>query len=95
MAQKKISPQKQKALINTKKATSLLQKIQTMLESDTYCVDVIQQNLAVIGLLKSMNQLLLEGHLNSCFIQSLTSSNKKKKEKAIQELLQITKLSNK
>lgn len=95
MTNKKISPQKQKALINSKKATSLLKKIQEMLENDTYCVDIIQQNLAIIGLLKSANQLLLEGHLDSCFIESLTSSNKKKKEKAIKELLQITKLSNK
>lgn len=95
MTNQKISFQKQKALINTKKAASLLNKIQTMIESDTYCVDIIQQNLAVIGLLKSMNQLLLEGHLNSCFINSLTSSNKKKQEQAIKELLQITKLSNK
>lgn len=95
MKNQDLSQQKKKALINTKKASTLLKKIQEMLESNTYCVDVIQQNLAVIGLLKSANQLLLEGHLDSCFIKSLTSSNKKNQEKAIQELLQITKLSNK
>lgn len=92
---KKVSLEKQKALINSKKAATLLLRIQKMLEDDVYCVDIIQQNLAVIGLLKSANQLLLEGHLNSCFIDSFTSANKKSKEKAIQELLQITKLSNK
>jgi DNA-binding FrmR family transcriptional regulator len=90
-----MTPQKKKASINAKKATSLLKKIQEMIESDTYCVDIMQQNLAVIGLLKSMNQQLLEGHLNSCFIKSLSAKNKKTQEQAIQELLQIAKLSNK
>jgi DNA-binding FrmR family transcriptional regulator len=43
-----------------KKARTLLDKIITMQEKNEYCIDIVQQNLAVIGLLKSANLQLLE-----------------------------------
>jgi len=52
--------QKKKQLIAFKKARSLLDKIITMAEKDEYCIDIVQQNLAVIGLLKNINLQLLD-----------------------------------
>lgn len=52
--------QKKKQLIAFKKAKSLLEKIITMTEKDEYCIDIVQQNLAVIGLLKNINLQLLD-----------------------------------
>lgn len=89
----KISPNKQKALIGTKKASSLLEKIIKMIEENTYCIDIMQQNLAVIGLLKSANQSLMEGHLDSCFKDAVLSKNKLKQQKMTEEILKVTKLS--
>ena len=66
-----------------------------MVAEDRYCIDIMQQNLAVIGLLKSAHQLLLEGHLNSCFRQALDTSSPGKKQKMIDEILTVTKLTNK
>ena len=86
---------KASALINFKKANTLLSKVVTMTEDDKYCVDIMQQNLAVIGLLKSANQLLMQGHLNTCFKSAVISKNKNKQEKMIAEITQVTKLSNK
>jgi len=52
--------QKKKQLIAFKKARSLLDKIITMSEKDEYCIHIVQQNLAVIGLLKNINLHLLD-----------------------------------
>lgn len=90
-----MTPQKQKTLIGYKKAQSLLKKIITMVEDDRYCIDIMQQNLAVIGLLKSAHQLLLEGHLNSCFKSALATSSPAKKQKMIDEILAVAKMANK
>ena len=87
--------QKEKKLINFKKAKSLVAKIIKMVENEEYCVDVMQQNLAVIGLLKSAHQMLMEGHLNSCFKNAMASSNNKKKQQMIDEILKVTKLFSK
>lgn len=80
-------------LINFKKAQSHLGKIIKMEEQGSYCIDTMQQNLAVIGLLKSANQMLLERHLNSCFMSAMNSKNNKKKQAMVNEILKVCKMS--
>lgn len=87
--------QKQKTLINFKKAHSLLSKIIKMVEENKYCIDIMQQNLAAVGLLKSAHQMLMENHLNTCFKTAMATKNKKRKQEMTQEILRVTKLFNK
>jgi len=87
--------QKQKTLINFKKAQSSVSKIIKMLENDEYCIDIMQQNLAVIGLLKSAHLMLMECHLNTCFKKAMASKNAKRQNEMIKEILRVTKLLNK
>lgn len=82
------------SLINFKKAGSLLDKIVKMVEDDEYCIDIMQQNLAVIGMLKSAHQTLMENHLQHCFSKALESKQSKRKLEMIEEILKVTKLSN-
>ncbi|KKQ80260.1 MAG: hypothetical protein UT02_C0012G0011 [Parcubacteria group bacterium GW2011_GWC2_38_7] len=90
-----MTTQKAKALISFKKANSLTAKIIKMIESDEYCINVMQQNLAAIGLLKSAHQLLMENHLHTCFKNAMETKNEKKKQDMTQEILTVTKLFNK
>ncbi len=76
-----------------KKAHSHLGNVIDMVEGKEYCVDVLQQNLAVIGLLKSANNKLLERHLNSCFASAMRSANEKRKQEMINEILALNKIS--
>lgn len=86
---------KEQKLINFKKAQSHIAKIIDMIENGEYCINVMQQNLAVIGLLKSAHQTLMEGHLNSCFKTAMGTANEKKKVAMTEEVLRVTKLFNK
>lgn len=86
---------KQKALTNFKKAQSHIAKISKMIEGGEYCIDIMQQNLAVIGLLKSAHQMLMEGHLHTCFTNAMRSNNEARKKKMIEEILRVTKLFSK
>jgi len=90
-----MTKQKQNTLINFKKANSLISKIVEMIGNDEYCINVMQQNLAVIGLLKSAHQMLMEGHLNSCFKKAMATKNERRKQEMIEEILKVTKLFNK
>jgi len=85
---------KQKSLIGLKKAKSLIEKIIEMVEKDEYCIDIMQQNLAAIGLLKSANQTLMENHLHHCFATAIDSRDEERKKKMIEEILTVTKLLN-
>jgi DNA-binding FrmR family transcriptional regulator len=95
MNKQNLSEQKQKTLIAYKKAHSLLSKIIKMMEDGHYCIDIMQQNLAVIGLLKSAHQDLMENHLNTCFKKAVESKNEKREKEMIEEILKVTKLFNK
>lgn len=90
-----MSQHKKGSLLNFKKAKSHIEKILSMLENDKYCIDIMQQNLAVIGLLRSAHQMLMEGHLNSCFKNAIGTQNEKKKREMVREILRVTKLFNK
>lgn len=87
--------QKEKTIINFKKAQSLIPKVVKMIEGNEYCIDIMQQNLAVIGLLKSAHQILMENHLNTCFKKAMATKNERRKQEMIEEILKVSKLSNK
>ena len=68
---------KQKVLIGLKKAHTSLGRIIDALgqetnskHNDDKCFNIIQQNLSVIGLLKSVNITMLENHIDS-YIQEI------------------------
>ena len=86
---------KNNSLINFKKSKSLLEKIIKMVQDNEYCIDIMQQNLAVIGMLKSAHQILMESHLQNCFTKALESKQEKRKLEMIEEILKVTKLSSK
>lgn len=86
---------KELALINFKKTHSLISKIIDMMEKDEYCIDIMQQNLAAIGLLRSAHEMFMENHLYSCFKHAINTKNEKKKQEMIDEILRVTKLFNK
>ena len=90
-----LSENREKALISFKKAQGSLLGIIKMTENGEYCVDIMQQNLAVIGLLRSAHEMLMENHLNSCFKDAIASKNEKKKKEMTEEILKVTRLFNK
>jgi len=80
-------------LIGLKKARTHLAKVILMVEDGEYCVSIMQQNLAVVGLLKSANDKLLARHLSSCFMNAMKGTNEKRKQEMIDEILQLNKMS--
>lgn len=66
--------------------------LQKMIESDTYCIDVITQTSAVKQALSNVEDLLMENHLGSCIINQIKSGQT---DKATQEILKVYKLKRK
>ncbi|TAK95940.1 transcriptional regulator [Patescibacteria group bacterium] len=85
--------QDREILIALKKGRTHLENVIRMVEDKEYCIDILQQNLAVIGLLKAANGRLMERHLHSCFANVMKGSNEKRKQEMIEEILRINKLS--
>lgn len=68
-----------------------LNGVQKMIEDDTYCIDIIEQNMAVIAAIKKVNQMILENHLNTCIADAIRGEDVKERKKKIEELLAIFK----
>ena len=90
-----MSKERQNILIAFKKARSLTDNLIKMTEEGEYCVNIMQQNLAVIGLLKSAHQQLMANHLNTCFKNAMASKNEKIKSRMVEEILKVNKLAGK
>jgi DNA-binding FrmR family transcriptional regulator len=66
-----------------------LRAVATMVEGNAYCMDIINQNHAVIEALKKINGLILEGYLGECAFDAVNSKNAKTRKKAVMELVNL------
>ena len=57
-----------------------------MTEADRYCVDILKQSYAVRKALEKIEQLILEGHLQTCVVGGIKEGNS---SQVIDELLQL------
>lgn len=66
-----------------------LKAVSKMVEDGAYCLDIINQNHAVIEALRKINQKILSGHLGICAWDAVHSKNSNKRKKAIVELINL------
>lgn len=80
---------KENIIKRLKNAQGHIKGVITMVEGDSYCMDIINQNHAVIEALKKINTLILEGYLGECAYDAVNSKNLAKRKKAIAELVNL------
>ncbi len=85
---------KKKAHQKLKTARGQIDGILKMIEEDRYCVDVSNQILAVLGLLKKANNDILGGHLRSCVKEAILEGEDAGEEK-IEEVMKVLEKYNK
>ena len=80
-----MTPEREKALKNLKTAKGQLEGIIKMIEEERYCIDISNQILASIALLKKANLHILSGHLHSCVKQAMQQGDSEEKLKEIED----------
>jgi DNA-binding FrmR family transcriptional regulator len=63
--------------------------IETMVENDSYCIDVIRQIQAVQSALEKVSRIILDGHLHSCLITAVRGENPDERERVLTEIADI------
>lgn len=63
-----------------------LKKVIQMVESDTYCINVLHQSQAIQKALKEIDNLMLENHLTSCIADAIHQG---KQKQAMAEVLEV------
>lgn len=65
-----------------------IQKVIDMVESDSYCIDVVHQSLAVQSALKKVDELVIENHMKNCVAKSIKEG---RANTAISEIMDVLK----
>jgi DNA-binding FrmR family transcriptional regulator len=63
--------------------------VQRMVEEGAYCIDIINQNLAVQRALEKVNSLILEQHLQTCVTTAIREDDPAERERVITEILSV------
>ena len=69
--------------------------IERMVAEDAYCIDVIKQIQAVQAALNKVNDLILEGHLNTCVIEAVRGNDQKERERVLNEIVSVFEMAQK
>ncbi len=77
---------RQAVLRRLKVVAGHLNKVIEMVENGTYCIDILQQTVAIRNAIKKSEEILLINHLNSCVVKALKSGAD---EKTTEELGRI------
>jgi DNA-binding FrmR family transcriptional regulator len=83
---------KEKVIKQLKRIEGQVRGLQKMVDTDTYCIDIITQTSAVKQGLSSIEDALLENHLSHCVHHQMSSGQV---GKAKEEVLKVYKLKRK
>ncbi|MCE9586438.1 metal-sensing transcriptional repressor [Candidatus Uhrbacteria bacterium] len=84
---------KRQVLANARKAQTQLANVVRMLEDDCYCIDVLQQALAVQGLWKGVIRRIFSNHMSTCFSTAMADGKRERKQ-ALDEVIRVMELSD-
>ncbi len=60
-----------------------------MVEDDRYCIDISNQLMASIAILKNINKDVLEAHLRYCVLEAFAVGNPSEKAEKIEEIIGV------
>ena len=80
---------KQGILRRLKSIEGHVRGVQRMVDEDTYCIDIINQNLAVQRALEKVNSLILERHLQTCVTTAIKGDEPEERARVITEILNV------
>jgi len=80
---------KQGILNRLKSIEGHVRGVQRMVDGDAYCIDIIDQVLAVQRALEKVNSLILERHLQTCVTTAIRGEDPAERERVIDEILSI------
>ncbi|MGB0591855.1 MAG: metal-sensitive transcriptional regulator [Myxococcota bacterium] len=81
--------EKKKMLARLKRIEGQVAGIHRMVESETYCVEVLHQFSAVQGALSKAAQVMLSAHLESCVHEAIIEGAESERRAKLEELVEL------
>ena len=82
-----MNEQLEKAVLSLKTARGQIDSVISMIEEGRYCIDISNQIMAVMSLIKKSNLLVLEQHMNHCVKEAFKTGDSEEKTQEIINIL--------
>lgn len=76
-------------LVALKRIEGQIRGIQKMIESGSYCVDILIQLQAIVGAIGKVEDKILKRHIDSCVVKAFKGGSDAVKHQKIEEVLDI------
>ncbi|MBN1135331.1 MAG: metal-sensitive transcriptional regulator [Anaerolineae bacterium] len=80
---------KREILNRLKSVEGHVRGIERMVDEDAYCIEVINQILAVQRALDKVNSMILERHLQTCVTTAIRGDDAAERERVIAEIMDV------
>lgn len=80
---------KQEALQRIARVEGQVRGIARMIQEDRYCVDILNQTLAVRSALAQVELLILQDHADDCVEEAINSQNAEAQRQKFRELVEV------
>jgi len=82
---------KQKANVTTRlrRIGGQVNGIERMVNDDRYCLDIVTQVTAIVAALRTVEDIVLENHLNTCVADAIRSKNATDQREKVEEVMDV------
>jgi len=83
--------EKQKTNVETrlKRINGQVTGVQRMIAEDRYCMDIVTQISAIVAALHTVEDIVLENHLNTCVADAILSKNTAEQQEKVGEVMTV------
>ena len=83
------NPDHQDNIVALKRIEGQIRGLQRMIEDRQYCIDILNQILAVKGALAKVEEKILQKHFQHCVTIAVKGSSEKEKQQKLDEILAL------
>jgi len=83
------NPDHQDNIVALRRIEGQIRGVQKMIENRKYCIDILNQILAVKGALARVEEKILQKHFQHCVTTAMTRSSEKQKQQKLDEILKL------
>ena len=83
------NPDHQDNIVALKRIEGQVRGVQRMIEDREYCIDILNQILAVKGALARVEDKILQKHFQHCVTTAIIGSSEKEKQQKLDEILKL------
>ena len=81
--------QKQNIGTRLKRISGQVNGVQRMVDEDRYCMDIVTQVSAIVAALRTVEDIVLQNHLNTCVADAMRSDDAAEQREKIDEVMSV------